>query len=143
MFEAVGERYWPIFFGKLRGCLAPGGLAGLQVITIADRYFEAYRRSADFIQRYIFPGGMLPSPAVLDRELARAGLRKLHQATFGLDYACTLAAWNRRFQAAWPEIRDLGFDQRFKRLWEYYLAYCEAGFRTGCTDVCQVTVRSA
>jgi cyclopropane-fatty-acyl-phospholipid synthase len=141
MFEAVGERYWPLFFGKLRERLAPGGVAGLQVITIADRYFDAYRRSADFIQRHIFPGGMLPSPRVLREQVRTAGLAELGALTFGRDYACTLASWQQRFQAAWPQIRQAGFDQRFKRLWEYYLAYCEAGFRTGCTDVCQLTLQ--
>ncbi|HSA80846.1 MAG TPA: cyclopropane-fatty-acyl-phospholipid synthase family protein, partial [Geminicoccaceae bacterium] len=141
MFEAVGERYWPVFFGKLRECLAPGGLAGLQVITIADRYFDAYRRSADFVQRQVFPGGMLPSPRALREQIKRARLAELGALTFGRDYARTLAFWQERFQAAWPQIREAGFDQRFKRLWEYYLAYCEAGFRVGCTDVCQLTLQ--
>ena len=140
MFEAVGERYWPIYFDKLANALKPGGLAGLQVITIADRYFETYRRGVDFIQRHVFPGGMLPSPSALDEQLKHAGLEKRAEVTFGLDYAKTLASWNERFQAAWPEILHLGFDQRFKRLWEYYLASCEAGFRTGWTDVSQISV---
>jgi cyclopropane-fatty-acyl-phospholipid synthase len=141
MFEAVGERYWPVFFAKLRECLAPGGVAGLQVITIADRYFDAYRRSADFIQRHVFPGGMLPSPRALREQITGAGLAELGALTFGRDYARTLASWQQRFQAAWPQILEAGFDQRFKRLWEYYLAYCEAGFRAGWTDVCQLTLR--
>jgi cyclopropane-fatty-acyl-phospholipid synthase len=141
MFEAVGERYWPLFFARLGERLAPGGRAGLQVITIADRDFEAYRRRADFIQRHVFPGGMLPSPAALRRQIRAAGLEMRHEVRFGLDYARTLAAWNRRFQRAWPEIRAQGFDRRFKRLWDYYLAYCEAGFRAGYTDVCQVILQ--
>jgi cyclopropane-fatty-acyl-phospholipid synthase len=143
MLEAVGERYWPLFFGKLRDCMTPGAVAGLQVITIADRHFEAYRRGADFIQRHIFPGGMLPSPQSLRQQVAGAGLAELGACTFGGDYARTLASWQQRFQAAWPQIREAGFDQRFKRLWEYYLAYCEAGFRAGSTDVCQLTLQRA
>lgn len=140
MFEAVGERYWPVYFDKLANALKPGGVAGLQIITIADRYFDAYRRGADFIQRHVFPGGMLPSPTVLDQQLKRAGLQKNAETRFGLDYAKTLNAWNQRFEAAWPDILPLGFDQRFKRLWEYYFAYCEAGFRVGWTDVAQLAV---
>jgi cyclopropane-fatty-acyl-phospholipid synthase len=145
MFEAVGERYWPTFFAGLRDRLKPGGRASLQVITIADRFFESYRRNVDFIQRYIFPGGMLPSPGALAREIGRAGLSLVKQEFFGLHYARTLAEWNRRFQAAWPEIARMpsamaGFDQRFKRMWEYYLAYCEAGFRAASIDVAQLAL---
>ena len=143
MFEAVGESYWPVYFDKLSHILQPNGTIGLQIITIADRYYETYRRSADFIQRHVFPGGMLPSPTVLQKQLQRAGLQKLSETTFGLDYARTLATWNQRFQAAWPEMLHLGFDQRFKRLWQYYLAYCEAGFKVGWTDVCQLALRRA
>ncbi len=139
MFEAVGERYWPVYFDKLFQALKPGGIAGLQVITIAEHNFEAYRRGVDFIQRHVFPGGMLPSPSVLSEHLTRAGLQKRVETAFGLDYAKTLSVWNERFQSAWPEILKLGFDQRFKRLWEYYLAYCEAGFRSGWTDVYQLS----
>jgi cyclopropane-fatty-acyl-phospholipid synthase len=140
MFEAVGEKYWPAYFGKLRDSLAPGGRAALQIITIADRFFESYRGGVDFIQRYIFPGGMLPSDAALKAQFDRAGLTLDRQDFFGLDYAETLAEWNRCFQRAWPEIQTLGFDQRFKRMWEFYLAYCEAGFRSGSTDVTQVAL---
>jgi cyclopropane-fatty-acyl-phospholipid synthase len=140
MFEAVGEKYWPAYFGKLRDCLAPGGRAALQTITIADRFFESYRTGVDFIQRYIFPGGMLPSDGALKTEIDRAGLRLEGQFNFGLDYAETLAEWNRRFQRAWPEIQSLGFDGRFKRMWEFYLAYCEAGFRARSIDVTQVAL---
>jgi len=140
MFEAVGEKYWPQFFDVLRERLTPGGRAALQVITIADRFFDDYRRSADYIQRYIFPGGMLPSPAALQREVERAGLRLAGSSGYGHDYAETLREWNRRFQAAWPEIRPLGFDERFKRLWEQYLHYCAAGFSVGTIDVKQLAV---
>ena len=140
MFEAVGEKYWPAYFAKLREALAPGGRAALQIITIADRFFDSYRSGVDFIQRYIFPGGMLPSTAALARENERAGLTLAKQEFYGLDYARTLAEWNARFQARWSEIEPLGFDARFKRMWEFYLAYCEAGFRSGATDVTQVAL---
>ena len=140
MFEAVGERYWPTYFGKLRDSLAPGGVAGLQVITIADKYFEAYRGTMDFIQRYVFPGGMLPSPSVLRQQTQNAGLIWQSEMCFGQHYADTLADWMRRFTAAWPTIQPLGFDDRFKRMWEYYLAYCEGGFRAGTIDVMQVAL---
>lgn len=141
MFEAVGESYWPTFFDKLASMIRPGGLIGLQVITIADCNYEAYRRGADFIQRHVFPGGMLPSPSALQKQFERVGLEKLSEMTFGLDYARTLATWNHRFQTAWPDLQNMGFDQRFRRLWEYYLAYCEAGFKAGWTDVCQLALK--
>lgn len=135
MFEAVGETYWPVFADVVRDRLKPGGRAALQVITIDDALFGSYRRSADFIQRYVFPGGMLPSPAVLRRVVEGGGLRWLSEDMFGMDYARTLAEWHRRFLDAWPRIERLGFDTRFRRLWTYYLAYCEAGFRAGSIDV--------
>ena len=135
MFEAVGEPHWPKFFEVVRERLARGGSAVLQIITIADDRFEAYRRAADFIQRYIFPGGMLPSTAALREQIARAGLSLSALENFGTSYARTLAEWNQRFQRAWTDIAPLGFDTRFKRMWEYYLAYCEAGFRAGTIDV--------
>ncbi len=140
MFEAVGEQYWPAYFSKVRDCLTPGGLAGLQIITIDDRSFESYRKGVDFIQRYVFPGGMLPSPSALKRQVSQAGLSWKANVEFGLDYAETLARWRDRFQSAWPEIREMGFDERFRRLWDFYLAYCEAGFRTGNVDVTQLTL---
>ncbi len=140
MFEAVGEEYWPAYFSKVRDVLKPGGQAGLQIITIDDSSFETYRRGVDFIQRYIFPGGMLPSPSALKSQVAQAGLSWKASTEFGLDYAETLARWRDRFLAAWPEIRELGFDERFRRMWEYYLAYCEAGFRNGNIDVTQLTL---
>jgi cyclopropane-fatty-acyl-phospholipid synthase len=143
MFEAVGEQYWPTYFSKLTERLKPDGRAGLQIITIADRYFETYRRGTDFIQKYIFPGGMLPSPTALSRELGRAGLAAIETRTFGQDYARTLELWQRRFQEAWPKVAELGFDLRFKRMWEYYLAYCRASFRVGFTDVVHLTVARA
>jgi len=141
MFEAVGETYWPAFFRTVRERLTSGGTAALQVITIADGHFERYRRGADYIQRYIFPGGMLPSPSALRRQIERAGLSLRDWAGFGGDYVRTLREWNRRFQAAWPDIQGQGFDPRFKRMWEQYLHYCAAGFRTGRIDVVQVALR--
>jgi len=135
MLEAVGEAYWPVYFAQLRRLLAPGGVAVLQVITIADDRFEHYRSGVDFIQRHIFPGGMLPSPSALRREISSAGLLLTGSELFGASYASTLDAWRRRFECAWPAIESLGFAPGFRRLWEYYLAYCEAGFRAGALDV--------
>lgn len=140
MFEAVGREYWPTYFGKVRDLLKPGGVAGLQIITIADRFFDAYSRGTDFIQQYVFPGGMLPSPTILKREIERAGLGWKGANAFGQDYARTLAEWHRRFLASWNDIIAMGFDERFKKLWLFYLSYCEAGFRARTTDVMQVTL---
>ncbi len=143
MFEAVGEKYWPAYFAMLRDRLRPDGKAGLQVITIQDEMFDVYRREPDFIQKYIFPGGMLPSPSALEAVAEKAGLSLDREKIFGLDYARTLAIWRDRFTAAWPDIKGLGFDERFRRLWEFYLSYCEAGFRSGNIDVRQIVyVRS-
>ncbi len=141
MFEAVGEAYWPVYFRCLHDRLERGGRCGLQVITIADRYFESYRQGVDFIQRYVFPGGMLPSPTRLRLEAERAGLVVERAVAFGQDYARTLATWAERFGRAWPDIRAQGFDERFRRTWSYYLAYCEAGFSLGSIDVEQVVFR--
>jgi cyclopropane-fatty-acyl-phospholipid synthase len=135
MFEAVGERFWPGYFAQLHKCLKPGGRAAVQTITIANERFAAYRRGTDFIQRHIFPGGMLPSPEVFERRAAGADFSVLDRHAFGIDYARTLAHWHRDFEAAWPQISAQGFDERFRRLWRFYLAYCEAGFRSGATDV--------
>lgn len=143
MFEAVGRQYWPAYFSKIRDVLKPGGAAALQIITIQDRFFEAYSRSTDFIQRYVFPGGMLPCPQALKAEIARAGLVWREAKNFGRDYARTLNAWSNRFHAAWDKIEPLGFDERFKKLWRFYLAYCEAGFRAQTTDVYQITTTRA
>lgn len=140
MFEAVGEEYWASFFSKVAEVLKPGGKAGLQIITIRDDLFEEYRKRADFIQRHIFPGGVLPSVERLQQHFAVAGLKDAGAQMFRLDYAETLNRWLERFQDAWDEIRPMGFDERFKRMWEFYLAYCEAGFRTGRIDVGQFAV---
>ena len=140
MFEAVGESYWPTYFEQVHNCLKPGGKAGLQIITISEQRFESYRKKTDFIQRYIFPGGMLPSPERLDREFASADLSLLAREDFAHDYARTLEEWRHRFLDVWPEVKALGFDERFRNMWEYYLAYCEAGFSTGSIDVSHFTV---
>ncbi|MEZ5957966.1 MAG: cyclopropane-fatty-acyl-phospholipid synthase family protein [Hyphomonadaceae bacterium] len=138
MFEAVGEKYWPAYFGKIAEVLKPGGKAGLQIITIDERLFEKYRRRADFIQRYVFPGGMLASVERLREETSKVGLVWRQAEAFGQSYAETLAEWARRFRAKWSDIRAMGFDERFKQLWLFYLSYCEAGFRTGRTNVVQL-----
>ena len=135
MLEAVGEGNWPRYFQTLRERLKPGAAAVVQVITIADDRFADYRARTDFIQRHIFPGGMLPCPSALHRQAVAAGLEIDHAETFGSSYARTLAQWRAAFLAAWPEIQPLGFDERFCRLWEYYLCYCEAGFESGAIDV--------
>ncbi|HQT39699.1 MAG TPA: cyclopropane-fatty-acyl-phospholipid synthase family protein [Acidocella sp.] len=145
MFEAVGEEYWPVYFQTVRDRLRPGGQAGIQVITIADRFFADYRKTADFIQRYVFPGGMLPSPTRLHEEIAAAGMHLHDSFWFGRDYAETLNRWQASFQAAWDKITGLSsqYDDRFKRLWEFYLGYCEVGFEAGWTDVGQIVIRRA
>ena len=143
MFEAVGERYWPTYFDKVRDSLKPGGQAGLQIITIRDEYFEHYKRTPDFIQKYIFPGGMLPSEERLKLVTDKAGLSWGQVSRFGVHYADTLSEWLKRFEAAWDEITHLGFDERFRKLWRFYLSYCEAGFRTQRTDVVQLSLIKA
>ncbi len=138
MFEAVGEKYWPTYYSKLRQCLKPGGRAGLQIITIKPEAYEDYRSNPDFIQRYVFPGGMLPTENHLKSLGETAGLDLVGHRAFGPDYGRTLAEWRERFWAAWDEIQPMGFDLRFKRLWEFYMYYCEAGFRSGHINVRQV-----
>lgn len=142
MFEAVGREYWPTYFDKVHEVLAPGGRAGLQIITIQDDLFDEYDARTDFIQKYVFPGGSLPSEARMAPVLDRAGLSVAGVERFGVDYADTLAEWARRFEAAWADIvrNGAGFDDRFRRLWRFYLAYCEAGFRSGRTDVIQMAL---
>jgi cyclopropane-fatty-acyl-phospholipid synthase len=135
MIEAVGREFLPRYFDLIRRKLKPGGLCVLQAITIAEERFPAYCRRPDFIQRYIFPGGFLPSKTLLRETLEKAGLRLASIETFGDSYALTLNEWRRRFLGAWPEIERLGFPASFRRLWEYYLCYCEAGFRAGVIDV--------
>jgi cyclopropane-fatty-acyl-phospholipid synthase len=135
MIEAVGERYWPAYFGKIRDCLASGGIALIQAITINESRFAEYRKRPDFIQRHIFPGGMLPTPAIFEREAARANLKLVQQQLFGESYAWTLREWRIRFLRAAPTLDTRRFGERFRRMWEYYLVYCEIGFRSGAIDV--------
>ncbi|ESQ83137.1 cyclopropane-fatty-acyl-phospholipid synthase [Asticcacaulis sp. AC466] len=135
MFEAVGESYWHTYFTKLHDVLKKGGKAGLQIITIADDMFDDYKSRADFIQKYVFPGGMLPSAQKLLEQTQGAGLKLMSNFKFGQDYAETLKQWGQRFETAWKEGRITGFDAHFRKLWLFYLAYCEAGFRTERTNV--------
>ena len=137
MFEAVGEEYWPGYFSKIADVLRPGGKAALQIITIDDKEFDNYRRRADFIQHYIFPGGMLPSVERLKVETERAGMDFAVDQMFGQSYALTLDEWARRFELVWDKIKGGKFDEQFRRLWLYYFAYCSAGFRTRRIDVGQ------
>jgi len=140
MFEAVGREYWGDYFRTLRERLKPGGRACIQSITIRDDLFERYVRSTDFIQQYIFPGGLLPSAQAFRAEARKAGLEVVGELAFGTDYAETLRRWRRDFLARDGQVRQLGFDTRFMRIWEFYLAYCEAAFATGNTDVVQFTL---
>jgi cyclopropane-fatty-acyl-phospholipid synthase len=135
MLEAVGERYWPVYFETLRARLKPGGTCVLQVITISEDRFAGYRSDPDFIQRYIFPGGMLPTRTAIRDAARAAGLSLDAEEPFGLSYAQTLRAWRERFLASGDAIAALGLPERFRRMWEYYLSYCEAGFRGGAVDV--------
>jgi len=143
MFEAVGRKYWPGFFAQLNALLKPGGRACIQSITIRDDLFARYVDSTDFIQQYIFPGGLLPSPSAFREQAAAAGLRIVGELRFGPDYAETLRRWRLRFLAQEAAVRRLRFDGRFMRIWEFYLAYCEAAFATGNTDVMQFTLEKA
>ena len=138
MFEAVGEQYWTTYFAKLAELLEQGGTAVLQVITIAEDRFEDYKSSPDFIQRYIFPGGMLPSKTHLQELVKEAGFDLVQSDWFGQSYARTLRLWRDRFDQVTREVQALGFDERFLRMWRYYLSYCETGFEFGRTDVGQL-----
>jgi len=137
MIEAVGERYWPDYFAALKRLVVPGGSAMVQAIVIADEFFESYRDRPDFIQAYIFPGGMLLSPQRIAEQCRKAGLKVAELYSFGLDYAHTLETWLHRFDQVTDQISSMGFDERFRRMWRYYLAYCAAGFATRRTDVLQ------
>jgi cyclopropane-fatty-acyl-phospholipid synthase len=140
MIESIPRPRWPEYFGVLGARLAPGGRVGLQAITVGDRHWASSNANPDFIRRYVFPGGQVPSPGVLRADAQGAGLRLTARQGYGSSYARTLAEWRRRFDAAWPTIADLGFDERFKRMWQYYLSYCEGGFRSGRTDVSQIVL---
>ena len=141
MFEAVGEKYWPVYFDKIKQCLKPGKQATLQIITIQDARWEVYRKSVDFIQKYIFPGGMLPSPSVLRKEVHKAGLSVQHSIEFGKSYSQTLRRWFEVFNNKWDNISAMGFDDRFRRMWNFYLTSCAATFESGNCDVTQITLQ--
>jgi len=140
MFEAVGEAYWPTYFNTVRERLKPGRVAAMQVITVCDKRWPIYRKGVDFIQKYIFPGGMLPAPKVLREQVEKAGLRFVGSHEFGESYSQTLRRWHDRFNAQWDEVSALGFDDRFRRMWNFYLTSCAASFHSGNTDVTQISV---
>lgn len=140
MFEAVGMEYWRQYFSKLNECLKPGGKVGLQIITIHDDLFDDYASRADFIQKYVFPGGMLPSVSKL-RELGdNHGFEFNLERVFGHDYATTLRIWAQKFDAAWQNGKIKGFDNGFRKLWDFYLAYCIAGFDSKRTNVVHLSL---
>jgi len=141
MFEAVGEKYWPTYFNALRDCLKPGGAATLQIITVDHARWDVYKRGVDFIQKYIFPGGMLPSPVILREQVEKAGLIVDKSIEFGNSYDITLRRWHETFNNKWDQITALGFDERFRRMWNFYLTSCAATFDSGNCDVTQITVR--
>ena len=141
MFEAVGEKYWPVYFDCLRNCLRPGRNATLQIITVEDARWESYRKGVDFIQKFIFPGGLLPAPSVLRDEVRKAGLEVARSFEFADSYSQTLRRWHESFNSRWEEISALGFDDRFRRMWNMYLTSCASGFQSGNCDVTQITVR--
>ncbi|MGR3712570.1 MAG: class I SAM-dependent methyltransferase [Shimia sp.] len=140
MFEAVGEKYWPTYFETVRERLKPGGQGTFQIITIAESRFASYRKNVDFIQKYIFPGGMLPSPKALRSEVEKAGLVVEHSIEFGESYSQTLRRWFETFNSRWDQIQPLGFDERFQRMWNFYLTSCAAAFHSGSCDVTQITI---
>ncbi|MBM1632178.1 class I SAM-dependent methyltransferase [Sulfitobacter mediterraneus] len=141
MFEAVGEKYWPTYFNALRDCLKPGRAATLQIITVDHARWDVYKRGVDFIQKYIFPGGMLPSPVILREQVEKAGLIVDKSIEFGKSYDITLRRWHETFNDKWDQITTLGFDDRFRRMWNFYLTSCAATFDSGNCDVTQITVR--
>jgi cyclopropane-fatty-acyl-phospholipid synthase len=143
MIESIPRSRWPAYFGVLRDRLVPGGSIALQVITVADRHWRSSNANPDFIRRYIFPGSQVPSPAIVRVDAEQAGLRLVARQGYGASYARTLAEWRRRFESAWPGMAQLGYDERFGRMWRYYLAYCEGGFRAGRTDVSQLVLEHA
>ncbi|WP_076593717.1 SAM-dependent methyltransferase [Herminiimonas arsenitoxidans] len=143
MFEAVGEAYWPSYFECIARNLKAKGRACIQTIVIDDALFARYRKGTDFIQQYIFPGGMLPSPEVFRQQAEKYGLRVVNEFKFGLDYARTLQAWRHAFKEQNQQVHAQGFDDRFMRTWEFYLAYCEAGFRAKSIDVAQFTLEKS
>ena len=140
MFEAVGEKYWPAYFNTVHDRLRPGRHATLQIITVEDHRFDAYRKGVDFIQKYIFPGGMLPSPSALRQQVERAGMVVRNSFEFGDSYSQTLRRWHDRFNDRWDQVAGLGFDDRFRRMWNFYLTSCAGAFLVGNCNVTQITI---
>jgi len=141
MFEAVGQNYWPSYFETVRERLKPGKNATLQIITVADRRWEVYQRGPDFIQKYIFPGGMLPSPTALRQQVIKASLAIERSIEFGQSYNISLRRWHETFNAKWDQISEMGFDERFRRMWNFYLTSCAAAFESTNCDVTQITIK--
>ena len=141
MFEAVGQKYWPTYFETVRERLKPGKNATLQIITVTDRRWEVYQRGVDFIQKYIFPGGMLPSPSALRDQVVKAGLAVERSVEFGQSYNITLRRWHETFNEKWDQIAEMGFDNRFRRMWNFYLTSCAATFESANCDVTQITIK--
>ena len=140
MFEAVGEKYWPAYFKMIRDRLRPGARATLQIITVGDHRWEVYKRGVDFIQKHIFPGGMLPAPKILREQVENAGLQIVKSLEFGDSYDQTLRRWHHTFNDRWDEVAAMGFDDRFRKMWNFYLTSCASAFRAGTCDVTQVTI---
>ncbi|NOD91289.1 methyltransferase domain-containing protein [Ruegeria sp. HKCCD4884] len=140
MFEAVGQKYWPVYFETVRERLKPGAQATLQIITVGDHRWDYYKNGVDFIQKYIFPGGMLPSPSILRQQIDQAGLSVVNSKEFGKSYDLTLRRWYETFNDKWDQIAEMGFDERFRRMWNYYLTACGAAFDTSNCDVTQITI---
>ncbi|WP_415920522.1 class I SAM-dependent methyltransferase [Tateyamaria sp. SN6-1] len=141
MFEAVGQKYWPTYFETVRERLKPGKNATLQIITVTDRRWDVYQRGVDFIQKYIFPGGMLPSPSALRAQVQKAGLAVERSVEFGQSYNITLRRWHETFNEKWDQISEMGFDNRFRRMWNFYLTSCAATFESANCDVTQITIK--
>ena len=143
MFEAVGKDYWNVFFDKIKSILKPNGNIGLQLITIDDKIYDVYEKNPDFIQKYIFPGGMLPSKKVLEKQYLQVGLKNVDLKSFGSSYSKTLRLWHTSFNSVWDDISSVKFDDRFKRMWNFYLASCAAVFHSKTGDVIQVTLKKS
>lgn len=141
MFEAVGEKYWPVYFQTVRDRLKPGKSATLQIITVDDKRWDVYKRGVDFIQKHIFPGGMLPSPTILKEEIAKAGLNFHGSVEFGQSYSQTLRRWHETFNDRWDDVANLGFDKRFRNMWNFYLTSCASAFASGNCDLTQITMK--
>ena len=141
MFEAVGKDYWNTFFKKVQSILNPNGIIGLQLITIDNKIYDVYSKNPDFIQKYIFPGGMLPSEKILKSLIIKHSLTLEGNYSYADDYAKTLSIWNKNFNENWGKIEKLGFDKRFKLMWNYYLSYCEGGFLSKNIDLKQIKLK--